>query len=104
MTLDTLTPGAFSECIGQTFRLHLDPLGWVEAELIDVTPAGSRTVEAARAVGRREPFSIVLRAPGDRLAPQRSYTLENERLGRLDVFLVPIGPDALGMRYEAVFG
>ena len=55
-------------------------------------------------VGRREPFSIVLRAPGDRLAPQRTYTLENERLGRLDVFLVPIGPDALGMRYEAVFG
>jgi hypothetical protein len=35
--------------------------------------------------------------------PQRIYRLQHEELGQLELFLVPIGPDADGMCYEAVF-
>jgi hypothetical protein len=35
--------------------------------------------------------------------PQGIYKLENEKLGALEIFLVPIGPDEKGMRYEAIF-
>ena len=35
--------------------------------------------------------------------PQLIYSLEHATLGTLEVFLVPVGPDAVGMRYDAVF-
>ena len=35
--------------------------------------------------------------------PQRIYRLEHAELGGLDLFLVPIGRDASGITYEAVF-
>jgi hypothetical protein len=35
--------------------------------------------------------------------PQAIYAMRHPTLGALDVFLVPIGPDAVGMRYQAVF-
>ena len=52
--------------------------------------------------GHREPFSLVFH--GDAQLPQQTHSLEHEKLGELDIFLVPLGPDAEGMRYEAVFG
>jgi hypothetical protein len=42
------------------------------------------------------------RRPHD-LLPQRIYRLEHDELGALDLFLVPIGRDDSGVRYEAVF-
>jgi hypothetical protein len=35
--------------------------------------------------------------------PQRIYRVEHEALGALDILLVPLGPDELGQRYEAIF-
>jgi hypothetical protein len=35
--------------------------------------------------------------------PQGIQRLSHAELGELDLFLVPIGPDAQGMRYEAAF-
>jgi hypothetical protein len=35
--------------------------------------------------------------------PQRIYRLEHAALDPLEIFIVPIGPDAEGMRYQAVF-
>jgi hypothetical protein len=35
--------------------------------------------------------------------PQAIYQLEHDRMGTMDIFLVPIGPDGQGMGYEAVF-
>jgi hypothetical protein len=35
--------------------------------------------------------------------PQRIYRIEHATLGAFDLFLVPIGPDAQGLRYQAVF-
>jgi hypothetical protein len=49
------------------------------------------------------PFSIIFRGPSGQSLPQRIYRLEHAQLGTLDLFLVPIGPDGVGMCYEAVF-
>jgi len=35
--------------------------------------------------------------------PQRMYNFDLGQLGSFDIFIVPIGPDSSGMRYEAVF-
>ena len=51
----------------------------------------------------RVPFILTFYGPGNEVLPQKIYALDNESLGPMEVFLVPIGPDAVGMRYEAVF-
>jgi hypothetical protein len=51
----------------------------------------------------RRQFSLVFRGPATQVLPQRTYGITHEELGELELFLVPLGPDAEGMRYEAAF-
>ncbi len=53
--------------------------------------------------GRRQPFSLIFAGPADPVLPQATYRLENDEMGPLDVFLVPIGQDGSGVQYQAVF-
>jgi hypothetical protein len=100
--LDSLESADFSPYLNQPFRICAESLAPIEAKLIEVTDLGSGPAGEQEAVPR-QPFSIVLRGPGDVVLPQRIYRVEHEEMGTLDLFLVPIGPDARGMRYEAIF-
>ena len=51
----------------------------------------------------RPPFSLVFLGKDPRVLPQRLYRLEHEELGTLTIFLVPVGKDAEGVLYQAVF-
>lgn len=54
--------------------------------------------------GGRTPFSLILRSgPKDRFRPQGICRLHHPEHGELELFLVPIGPDEEGMRYEISF-
>ena len=105
--LDKLTSADFSAHLHSAFRIHAETLLPLEAELIEVTELGadpSADAASARQEGaQRRPFSIVFRAPPNAVLSQRIYTVELLELGTLSLFLVPIGPDRVGMRYEAVF-
>jgi len=46
-------------------------------------------------------FSLIFTA--DTLLPQRLYRLEQDKLGVIDIFLVPVGKDVRGFHYQAVF-
>lgn len=85
--------------VDETFTLA------VGSETLDLVLAEVRELGVrATPEGPLENYSLVFRcAVRDRFAPQATYRLEQARLGSLDVFLVPLGPDAQGMRYEAVF-
>jgi len=48
-------------------------------------------------------FSLLFHAPDGRLEPQQTFRARHAELGEFDLFLVPLGPDGRGMRYEAVF-
>ena len=95
--LQDLTPAAFEEHLGTPFRIHFGgeaPLAVVlyEVKLLEAHPGP-----------RSQPFSLYFRGPYPPVLPQQIYRLEHDRMGTLEIFLVPIGPDAQGMRYEAVF-
>lgn len=100
--LDKLTSGDFSRYLNQTFRIRAESREPLEAELIEVTELGPDPIPDEETSGRR-PFSIVLRAPKDTDLPQHIYQVEHAEMGTFGLFLVPIGPDETGMRYEAVF-
>jgi hypothetical protein len=74
----------------------------MELELYEATPP--RTTPTGGATGAvYESFSLLFLGPADRLLPQRIYAFECEPLGRFDLFIVPIGRDDTGVRYEAAF-
>ena len=96
--LASLELADFAACLGQRFQLDAGgtPL---ELALVSADALGG----APSAEGRRHPFSLVFRGPQAPILAQRIHRLESARLGVLEIFLVPIEPDAAGRRYEAVF-
>jgi hypothetical protein len=94
--LGALTAGDFEPLMHERFRLASEATTPFEVELIDVS-------EGVSPGSSRSQFSLVFRGGPSPPLPQGIHGLEHDGLGRLDVFLVPIGPDAEGQRYEAVF-
>ena len=52
---------------------------------------------------RLEQFSLAFLGRASPWLPQGQYKLEHEQMGECELFLVPNGPDADGMHYEASF-
>lgn len=97
--LESFTVHTFSGRVGDLLRIHPGDHEPLDAELITATDLSERPGEEPH--GR--PFSIVFRGPKEILLPQRIYRMEHKEIGAFDLFLVPIGPDDKGHRYEAVF-
>lgn len=98
---DPLTYSTFKALLNTKFTLRegagdKKDLVLVEAEKLPHYSAG-------KIAGGREPFSLVFQGPKGSALPQRIHAMEHERLGVMEIFLVPIEPDAAGPRYEAVF-
>jgi hypothetical protein len=54
----------------------------------------------------REAFSLIFRSASSLVLPQKIYPMRNRSLAdaqKVDVFIVPIGRDADGVLYQAVF-
>jgi hypothetical protein len=51
----------------------------------------------------RQPFSVVLQSQDTENHGQRTYRLSHPDLGDLELFLVPVGGDEEGIRYEIIF-
>ena len=98
--LDTLTLENFQKAENQCFTIRMSDGSTVETHLIDVRDMGS---ERSRESDRRTPFSLIFRGPREPVLAQQILDMENQTLGALSIFLVPVGPDEHGMRYEAVF-
>lgn len=96
MDLDAVTAATFAPLRGSVFRISPGERPPFDVELV--------TVWEAEHHGRsRLQFSLTFRGGPDPPLPQRIYRVEHDELGALDLFLVPIGPDDVGQRYEAVF-
>ena len=97
--LDRLTVETFTPHVGETFHLRLS-----DTERMPVTLIGAEASANHGMTGSaRAPFSLLFRPPQGQVPPQRTYRVEHERIGTLEIFLVPITPDAQGPRLEAVF-
>jgi hypothetical protein len=90
--LEKLTVDDFRPLQGERLRVAPDGAEAFDVELVEVT-------EIPREPGGRAPFSLVFRGGPNPPLPQRIYRVEHEKLGELDIFLVPIAVD----QYQAVF-
>jgi hypothetical protein len=91
-----LNSQSFSECLHTSFHIDIgsgaEPLG---VKLIDV--------EEKNYTPQTDQFSLIFHGPLTPVLPQKIYRLDHDRLGEMDLFLVPIGPKDGGMQYQAVF-
>src|SRR5271156_1264447 len=75
-------------------RFQVAQLDGYELELTEVTDQSNAQLEQ---------FSLIFTGPASPVLPQSLYRLAHPQMGEHELFLVPIGPDASRMRYEAAF-
>ncbi len=96
--LEEFTNQTFDPLLGQRFEVvptHGHPFVMELTECrLSATPPPD--------VLHRHPFSLLFHTRRDVIVPQQICRLRNPRLGEFPLFIVPLGPDERGMRYEAV--
>lgn len=93
-----LTVLQFEPEVGSTFTISFTDARF-ELELREVQALKYHDPK----IHARHPFSLVFVCPDERVLEQGVYAIEHERLGMLEIFIVPINADADGVHYEAVF-
>ena len=94
--LESMSLATFTELLHSDFRILTNSDGpAVVVKLAQAVDLGSSP--------RQEQFSILFRGPLEQALGQGLYRMEHDRLGSFDLFIVPVGRDAQGYQYEAIF-
>ena len=105
---EQLTASHFVPYLNQSFAVLLDD-GVLDLELVEVTAQPLRPAQKVVAHGREliirpDPFNLRFRGPHQPVLAQQMYSLSHPDLPFGEaLFLVPVGIDATGRYYEAVF-
>lgn len=94
MGLDRLTMAMFRARLDEQFAMTV-PGGALDLRLMAVEDLGPSPA--------RQAFSVLFAGPDRPVQPQGIYRLDNAAMGRLDLFLVPLGGQGGAFRYQAVF-
>ena len=92
----------FAARVGEQFRVRLSDEHSLSLGLSDVT-AGPDAGGAGPDGTVRQQFSLLFRGPDDPRLSQGTWVLDHDTMGEIALFLVPLGSDAEGPRYEAAF-
>jgi Domain of unknown function (DUF6916) len=96
----TLRLEDFEQLRGETFTFRAAADAVLSTRLDHVRGLGGDTVAGTP----RGPFALIFTTETRGVLPQQTVRVENELLGELEIFVVPVGPDANGrMQYEAIF-
>ena len=90
-----ITRDQFAECLNTDFIVEFGPENKITMKLIEVTELREKF--------RQQTFALLFAAPEDTPAAQAQFNVENEKLGKTDLFMVPVGKDDRGMLFESVF-
>ena len=93
--LKNLNSRDFSEHLHTTFQVRIPGAAPLPLELIEVTEKSESP--------QVEQFFLIFRGPFTPHFQQGTYAFEHEKVGTLDLFAVPLGPDAKGVTYQVVF-
>jgi|SRR5277367_2508739 len=89
---DALTIGDFAPHLHTQFQVAQQQ-GY-ELELTEVTDYSNAQLEQ---------FSLIFTGAASPWLQQGLHTLIHQEIAQCELFLVPLGPDAAGMHYQAVF-
>lgn len=95
--LETISVQAFLSLIGRDFAFRSGD------QELSVTLQAAGEIGGHRGSELRAPFRLEFVGPLNPIWSQGIYRVVGDGLPELDIFLVPIGPNGQGMRYEAIF-
>ncbi len=101
--LAELTLARLQPLVGSTFTVALGAPWDLHLLLTEVSPLSPATTFSG---ATRAPFRLIFQGPAQPVHPQQTLPLDHPELGRVEIFLVPIGPVGPGnprMQYEAIF-
>jgi len=93
LEIERAVAATFAEHLHSSFRVHHDGAA-IALDLVAVADSSTP---------RQVTFTLLFRGPARPVLAQQIYSFEHDRLGRFDLFIVPVGQDAQGLAYEAVF-
>ena len=97
--LERLQSSDFTPLVEQRFQVSVPGLAPLELSLAEVSELG----ELATPESSRRPFSLIFLGPAKPVLPQAIYPLQHDALGRLEIFIVPLGLRQGQMQYQAIF-
>jgi hypothetical protein len=103
VSLEQLNFGVFAALLKTPFSVALSSGQKMALELVSATAPKPPDGNASKAVPPDGTFSLLFHGPGNRPLDQRTYSLEHERIGQFDLFIVPVGLEAGKLQYEAIF-
>jgi hypothetical protein len=92
---EQISRATFAQQVKTKFRTQVASQPAFELELTEV--------KECAASPQIEQFSLFFLGPPEAPTAQGLYQLTHAQLGTLEIFLVPIGKDQVGVQYEAVF-
>ncbi|HEV8189405.1 MAG TPA: hypothetical protein VGP83_16745 [Pyrinomonadaceae bacterium] len=93
------TEAEFTKNVNTKFRVMVEAPVPIELTLVSVTP---RRIEPHEQEGM-ERFSAMFMGPLEVFLPQQTYRVSHPDMGEFDIFLVALGQEPEGFRYEAVY-
>ena len=91
----SLTHEEFNQQANSKFQVEFDENPDVELELIEVSEL--------KLYPQQEEFVVVFRGPSDAFLGQGARYFKHDKMGRFELFIVPVRQDQQGFYYEAVF-
>lgn len=98
---EDLTKSRFETIADKRFRVGSEGGHSIEVELIEVSPLATDASVATE--GQRAAFSLLFRGPAATPLAQGTYLFEHSEVGKIELFIVPVGEDDAGRSYEAIF-
>ncbi len=97
IALNTITEKDFSPLVGSRIKVRFSETAAEELTLTQVDLTGQYSPV------NRAPFTLLLTSDDrSKYYPQKIYVLEHPVIGDIPLFMVPLGPDTSGMRYQIV--
>lgn len=97
--LALLTVSDFVPVVGKPFCLATDESSPAITELL----LREAIALPRHAAGHRDPFCLIFEGSNQQPVGQGVYFLENSEVGKLPIFIVPVGATADTLSYEAIF-
>ena len=92
---EQLSRDSFAAQLNSIFRVHV-----AQGEVCEIALIEMRDGQAS---ARQEQFSLTFRGPRETFLGQGTFLVEHLVMGSFDLFMTPVGQEADGFLYEAVF-
>jgi hypothetical protein len=94
--LEGINHQSFESIIGESVELGFGEISFLaKVESVSLLQSSEKA--------DRQPFSVVLQSQDSENHGQQTYQLSHPALGNLSLFMVPIGMNETGIRYEIIF-